>query len=133
MFYGYKTGGKMKINLITLHTSEMLKSIYFYEDILKMKIVNELRPDENMRLVFLKGAGDVLIELIEDKTITILDSVSSNISIGLFIEDMNGIIQMLEEKKVKIKSGPITVSNGNKLLFIEDPNGVKVEFIEGKI
>jgi len=123
----------MKISLITLHTSEMLESIKFYEEILNMKMVKELKPNENMRLVFLKGEGDVLIELIEDKALTVLDSVNSNISMGLFIEDMNGIIQILEEKKVKIKRGPITVPNGNKLLFIEDPNGVEVEFIEGKI
>jgi lactoylglutathione lyase len=126
-------GGKMKINLITLHTSEMLKSINFYQDLLKMKIVQELKPNENMRLVFLKGEGDVLVELIEDKTITILDSVSSNVSMGLFIDSMDEIMELLKDRKIPIKRGPITVPSGNKLLFIEDPNEIEVEFIEGNI
>ena len=123
----------MKINLITLHTSELLKSIKFYEEILNMKIVKEIRPNENMRLIFLKGDGDILLELIEDKALTVLDSVSSNVSIGLFIDDMEKILEILRDRKIQIKRGPITVPSGNKLLFIEDPNGVEVEFIEGRI
>ncbi|MCF7794128.1 MAG: VOC family protein [Candidatus Cloacimonetes bacterium] len=120
----------MKVTLITIHVSEMQESLKFYQNILGMEIINEIHPNENMRIVFLKGEGEVKIELIEDKSITQLDKFSSPVSMGIFIDDMNEILQMLKEKKVPVKRGPISVPSGSKLLFIEDPNGVEVEFIE---
>ena len=123
----------MKITLFTIHATEMQRSIEFYKSILKMKVVRELKPNEDMRLMFLQGEGEVMVELIENKSIIKLDKVSSNVSIGLFIEDMDEIIELLKSHKIRIKHGPITVPNDNKLLFIEDPNGVEIEFIEGSI
>lgn len=122
----------MKIKLITIHTSELKKSIEFYQNILKLKIVNEIKSGEDGRLVFLKGEGEVMLELIEERAIVRLDKVSSGVSIGIFIENMDVVLEHLKSNKIKIKRGPISVPSGNKLLFIEDPNGVEVEFIEGK-
>ena len=123
----------MKITLFTIRVTEMQKSIEFYESILKMKIVRKLNPNENMQLIFLRGEGEVMVELIENRSIVKLDKVSSNVSIGLFIDDMDKILELLKSQKILIKRGPITVPNGNRLLFIEDPNGVEIEFIEGRI
>ena len=123
----------MKITLFTIRVTEMQKSIEFYESILKMKIVRKLNPNENRQLIFLRGEGEVMVELIENRSIVKLDKVSSNVSIGLFIDDMDKILELLKSQKILIKRGPITVPNGNRLLFIEDPNGVEIEFIEGRI
>lgn len=123
----------MKITLFTIHVSDMENSIEFYINVLGMKIIKEMHPNENLKIVFLKGKGEVMLELIEEKSLSQLDKFSSPVSIGIFIDDMDEILQMLKEKKVPIKRGPISLPSGSKLLFIEDPNGVEVEFIEGKV
>ena len=123
----------MKITLFTIHVQDMAKSIEFYENILHMKIVKDMRPEEGFRLVFLKGDGEVMVELIEDNSITILDKVKSSVSMGIFVDSMNDILNLLKANKIPVKRGPIEVPNGNKLLFVSDPNGVEVEFIEGRL
>ena len=123
----------MKITLFTIHVQDMAKSIEFYENILHMKIVKDMRPQKGFRLVFLKGEGEAMVELIEDNSITILDKVKSSVSMGIFVESMNDILNLLKANKVPVNRGPIEVPNGNKLLFVSDPNGVEVEFIEGRL
>ena len=123
----------MKITLVTIHVQDMAESIGFYEKILKMKIIREMQPRVGFKLVFLKGEGEVTVELIEDKAITILGKVTSNVSIGIYIDNMEAMLVFLKEQKIALKRGPIEVPGGTKLLFISDPNGVEVEFIEEKI
>ncbi len=123
----------MQISLFTIHVIDLEKSIQFYQDVLKMKIFKVMEPNEQYKLVFLRGEGEVIVELIEEKNLVQLDKVSSGVSIGIFVENMDDILEHLKSNKIKIKRGPISVPSGNKLLFIEDPNGVEVEFIEGKI
>ncbi|MCF8219588.1 MAG: VOC family protein [Bacteroidales bacterium] len=38
---------------------------------------------------------------------------------------------MLKEKNIEIIKGPVKVPSGARFVFIEDPNGVEIEFIEG--
>lgn len=123
----------MKITLFTIHVQDMAKSIDFYEKILGMKIIREMQPQKGFRLVFLQDEGEVMVELIEDKSITFLDTVTSNVSMGIFIDDMETMLAFLKKQKISIKRGPVSVPNGNKLLFIRDPNGVEIEFIQGRI
>ena len=123
----------MKLTLFTIHVKDLEESIEFYKTILNMKIIKEMQPREGFKLVFLKSEGEVIVELIEEKAITILDVVTSNVSIGIFIDNMDAILALLKEHKIAVKRGPIAIPNGNKLLFVSDPNGVEVEFIEGGI
>nr|HPR18697.1 VOC family protein [Candidatus Cloacimonadota bacterium] len=83
-------------------------------------------------IVFLQGEGEVRLELIEDKTITILDRIGSNVSIGIYVENIETTKAFLLKKKVAPMRGPLTMPNGTKLLFISDPNGVEIEFIQDK-
>jgi lactoylglutathione lyase len=123
----------MKLSLVTMHTSKMEESLQFYQQILSMKIVNEIKPSENMRIVFLKGIADTMIELIEDEKLTVFDKVSAGLAIGFEVENLDEILEIINQHGIKIGRGPVKVSNEHRLLFIEDPNGVVIEFIEGHI
>jgi len=122
----------MKITLFTIRVTNLEESLKFYQEILGMKVVNEIKPNENLHIVFLQGEGEVQLELIEDKTITILDRIGSIVSIGIYVESIETMAAFLREKKVPLKRGPLTMPNGTKLLFISDPNGVEIEFIQDK-
>jgi lactoylglutathione lyase len=122
----------MKITLFTIHVQDMASSLAFYKEFLNMKIIREMSPRDDLRLVFLKGEGEVEVELIEDKAITTLDAVKSNVSIGIYVDNLEAIVALIKEKKIRVKRGPISIPSGEKLLFINDPNGIEIEFIEGK-
>ena len=73
-----------------------------------------------------------MLELIEYENKSMEDEVShSKVSIGFEILDLDSIIKELEEKNIKIIRGPIKTPGGERFIFIEDPNGVEIELIEG--
>ena len=122
----------MNISLFTIHVKDIQKSIDFYRNIFKMEIIRDFKPNENMRLVFLKGEGGTSIELVEDSSHMPKVSMDPNVAMGVFVEDINAVVDIMRNNDVKIKNGPFETPNGTKLLFAEDPDGVVLEFIEEK-
>jgi lactoylglutathione lyase len=55
-----------------------------------------------------------------------------DISIGFEVPSLDGMIELLKEKGVDIKAGPMQPNPFTKFLFVEDPNGVRVQFVEHK-
>ena len=51
---------------------------------------------------------------------------------GIYVKDMTKVLKLLKEENIPIKSGPTVVLGGTKLVFIEDHDGVEIEFIEAK-
>nr|HPR18921.1 VOC family protein [Candidatus Cloacimonadota bacterium] len=43
----------MKITLFTIRVTNLEESLKFYQEILGMKVVNEIKPNENLHIVFL--------------------------------------------------------------------------------
>ena len=122
----------MNISLFTIHVKDMQKSIDFYQNIFKIDIIRDFKPNENMRLVFLKGKEGATIELVEDSSHMPQSSAESNVAMGVFVEDINTVLDILRDNNAKIKDGPFETPNGTKLLFVEDPDGVVIEFIQEK-
>lgn len=120
----------MNIKFVTVTVKNLKESIKFYEDILKLEIVREFSPMEGTNIVFLKGESSVMLELIEYENKSIAGS-NSKVSIGFEVLDLDNKIKELEEKDIKIIRGPIKTAGGEKFIFIEDPNGVEIEIIEG--
>ena len=110
----------MNIKFVTITVKNLKESIKFYEDVLNLKIAREFSPMEGTNIAFLKGESSAMLELIEYENKSIKDEVShSKVSIGF------------EEKNIKIIRGPINTPGGERFIFIEDPNGVEIEMIEG--
>jgi lactoylglutathione lyase len=122
----------MKISLFTIHVSDMAKSIGFYKKVFGMEIARELRPNENLHLVFLKNEGEITVELVDDGAHSEREGCRSNVAMGVFVENMEKVVGLLKENKVSIKNGPFETPNGTKLLFVEDPDGVVIEFVQEK-
>ncbi|MPM00611.1 Metallothiol transferase FosB [bioreactor metagenome] len=120
----------MNIKFVTVTVKNLKESIKFYEDILKLEIIREFSPMEGTNIVFLKGESSVMLELIEYENKSIAGS-NSRVSIGFEVLDLDNKIKELEEKDIKIIRGPIKTGGGEKFIFIEDPNGVEIEIIEG--
>jgi len=119
----------MQIQLTTIHVDDLEESKDFYQNILELEEVKRLSPRPGVEISFLSDQAGGTIELIAgDKEVS---NSSSSVSIGFKVANMTELVQDLEEQGVDLLRGPIETGNGTKLAFIEDPNGVEVEFVEG--
>ena len=116
----------MQLMLTTIHVNDLEESLEFYQNVLNLAEVKRLSPRPGVEISFLQDEGG-MIELIAGEEAT---KDESRVSIGFEVEDMEAVIEELEAKGVDVLRGPIKTTNGTKLLFIEDPNGVEIEFIE---
>ena len=51
---------------------------------------------------------------------------------SLRVEDMDGTVARMHDKGVRIVKGPGVSDTGNKYLFVEGPDGIKIELLELK-
>ena len=58
----------MQINFITIHTSDLEKSIDFYRLVLGMQVSRRFSPRPGMEIAFMDGGGIQLEFIRDDKT-----------------------------------------------------------------
>jgi catechol 2,3-dioxygenase-like lactoylglutathione lyase family enzyme len=46
-------------------------------------------------------------------------------------DPVKSAMEMLRQKKIPVAKGPFAVGGGVRFLFVKDPDGVDIEFIEG--
>jgi len=113
----------MKIKYSTMIVKDIDESIQFYTEKLGFQIDSDYNLPQ-ARITLLKGEGDTMIELIEDKTNEV-----GLFSLGMDIEDMDQEVTKLKNKGIKFEMEPIKISVGSMVLF-KDPNGVNIVLIQ---
>lgn len=124
---------KMKVGFITITVNDMEESLRFYQNIIKLKELDRFSPEPGVEIVFMQDEDKNLVELIEYKDVKQkeLKSLTSRVSLGVVVESIEQIMEMLKDNKIEIVRGPVQTPAGVKFVFIEDPNGVEIEFIQG--
>jgi len=118
----------MKFCWTTLNVKNMNDSLKFYQDIVKLEVNNHFKISTEKEIAFL-GKGETQIELIWDKEIT-NPELNGKISIGFQTESLDELMIFLKEKEIPVIEGPIQPNPFIKFIFISDPNGLKIQFIE---
>lgn len=118
----------MKFCWVTINVRDMSESIKFYEEIVGLPVMNQISAGPDTEITFL-GSGDTQVELMhhagrQDVTF------SRDISIGFEVPSLDDMMTRLKEKGVDIKAGPLAPNPFMKFIFIEDPNGVRIQFVE---
>lgn len=113
----------------TLNVKNLEESLSFYENIVGLKVVNRFPAGPSMEIAFL-GEGETKIELICDQNNTQID-LGKDISMGFGVESVDEMIQFVESKGIAVHSGPFQPNPSSKFFFVLDPNGLKIQFIEG--
>lgn len=116
----------MKIVHITINTKNLNDSLDFYQNIIGLNIINDFRKSTGMPIVFLADSeNETCIELIENSD----QSYSgSGLSIGFHVENVE--IAHKEAETKGLNPTPIISPTSNvKFFFVDDPNGVKIQFI----
>lgn len=112
---------------------DLEESLEFYTETLGLQVARRLSPREGATLVFLKGEGDGMIELVHGMRGPEVGTESGQTRfshIGLVVSDMDALAQTLRDKGISFTLGPIETPAGAKMASIKDPNGVEIEFIQ---
>jgi len=120
----------MKYCWSTLRVNNFEESLKFYSEIIGLKIQNKIGQRGDVEICFL-GEGDTKIELIYDNEYN-SDCTCEGISIGFEVESLDEFIEFLEEKRIKVHSGPFSPNPRFRFLFITDPSGYKIQIVEKK-
>ena len=123
----------MKLGFTTIEVNSLDESIDFYTNVLSLKEIRRFSPGPSMQMVFLSGDGGGVIQLV--KTTDLENNTNNGSSalkaIGIEVEHLKELLVTLKEKKVKFLSELMENPGNISILFIEDPNGIRVELIEG--
>lgn len=115
----------MKLAHITIDTANLEKSVEFYKNVCGLKVNAEMKNGP-MHIVFLANAdGETAVELIENKSAPKYENAPS---MGFHTADVEKLHKELTEKGYS----PTPVISPNpavKFFFVQDPNGVKIQFI----
>ena len=121
-----------------LHTrfrvSDMDKSIYFYRDILGMKVVEQKTSPRGSKLVFLKFPDmDCELELCSFPDSGNVHVPEDLVHLAFEVDDLERCIERLKAAGVLITEGPIESSNGTRFIFTEDPDKYEIELMQYRL
>ena len=118
-----------------LHTrfrvSDMDKSIYFYRDILGMKVVEQKTSPRGSKLVFLKFPDmDCELELCSFPDSGNVHVPEDLVHLAFEVDDLERCMEKLKLEGVPITEGPTESSNGTRFIFTEDPDKYEIELMQ---
>jgi lactoylglutathione lyase len=110
---------------------DMDESLRFYQDVIGLDLERKTRPSPSMELAFL-GSGETKVELIYNSKASAI-SIGNDISLGFEVESLERTIESLKNKNIPVHSGPFQPNPSIKFLYVLDPNGLKIQFVENLI
>jgi|LSQX01.3.fsa_nt_gb lactoylglutathione lyase len=118
----------MKFCWVTINVKDLEESLHFYQEIIGLGVNRRFKPDNDREIVFL-GGGGAQIELIYDpKAGNIV--VGKDISLGFEVESLVKINEVLKSNNIPVHSGPFQPNPSIQFIYVLDPNGVKIQFVE---
>ena len=118
----------MKFCWVTINVKDMEKSLRFYQEIIGLNVDRRMKPNSDMEIIFL-GSSGTQIELIYNAKVN--DStIGKDVSLGFVVDSIEQISELLKKKNIPIHSGPFQPNPSIKFLYILDPNGIKIQFVE---
>ena len=127
----------MTFSHVSVRTSDMERSIGFYERHFGMKLLSRRPiPSNNAEIAFLESEGiPFKLELTWFKGQKSLEQAEYENRVfdhlAFTVLDMDGMMARLKEDNVVVTDEPYTLGT-SKIAFIEDPDGTLIELIERK-
>lgn len=118
----------MKFCWSTLLVKDMETSLKFYQEIVGLKISRRFQPAPCTDIAFL-GEGETNIELIYNESHREVN-VGSDISWGFEVDSLEKTLALVKEKGYDVQGGPFQPNPHVKFIYVLDPNGMKIQFVE---
>lgn len=120
----------MNVLWTTISVKNMEESLRFYQDIVGLPIDGKFTAGPDTEITFLGGEG-AKVELIHNKKNQDIN-IGKDVSMGFPVSSVDEKMEFLKEKGIKIQSGPFQPNPHTRFFFIEDPNGMTIQFVEQK-
>ncbi|MDX9956933.1 MAG: VOC family protein [Spirochaetia bacterium] len=112
----------------TINVRDLAKSLAFYQDILGLEVKRSMKPAPDLEIAFL-GNGETQVELIchaGNKDI----AHGKDISLGFIVDSIDDFTRILAGKGIPVYSGPFQPNPFIKFIYIQDPDGLKIQLVE---
>lgn len=118
----------MKYCWTTILVKDMEASLKFYKEVLGLKENRRFQAGPGVSIVFL-GDGETEIELMTPAQPREIN-LGTDISLGFEVESVEEKMASLLELGVAIHSGPFSPNPHVKFFYVQDPNGLKIQFVQ---
>lgn len=115
----------MKISWTTFKVADLKRSVEFYNEILGLPIVNEIKAGPK-HIIFLGDEGSE-IELIEGEGVP--SNPGEGVSVGIVFENAEALAEKLKGLGKEV-IGPISPNPNLKFFFVSDPDGYTIQLCE---
>jgi len=120
----------MNLCWITIRVNDIKASLHFYHEILGLKIATR-HEGSGMDMIMLGEGAEPKIELLylgNQPPATI----GSGVSIGLQVPSLDSAMRLMQQNDIPILRGPVAADPYTSFFFVNDPDGVTVQFVELK-
>lgn len=114
---------------ITLNVNNMEESLKFYHEIIGLKILERFNAGEEIEIAMLGETDGTKIELIYNKNKNV-SAQSEGISIGFEVKSLDKAMELVKDKNIPIKRGPISPIPSTRFFFINDPNNIEIQIVQ---
>lgn len=119
---------------VGITVKDLVKSVDFYTKVLNFKEGNKFEyPDRGVTIQFLNASG-VQLELFgHSKEVSEAEKkpLQAGVAhIALEVENLNETYEKLKAKGVKFEREPRVAMMGQKIVFLNDPDGNRLELVE---
>ena len=115
---------------VTLHVTDLNKSIEFYEGMAGLKVSRRFKPAAVMELAFLSdGKNQTQVELISNAAAPAA-AVGEDYSIGFDVDSVEDMMARAKEKEIPVVSEVLSPVPGTTFFYVLDPDGRRVQFVE---
>ena len=115
-----------KLDQVGVYVKDLERSLGFYEKLFGLKVVNRFTSGEAK--IALLDIGDGLLELVQRPGSPGTPPVGNWSHLALHEPDFDDKVKTLEEMEVGKRL--VTMANGNRLCFFQDPDGHTLELME---
>lgn len=122
----------MKFCWTTITVNDMKKSLAFYEQIVGLKVHRQLSPVPGTEIAFLGSEADddgTEVELIYHANGE-STSHGRDISLGFVCNSVDARIEDLKTRGITNIEGPFQPNPHIRFIYLEDPDGVRIQFVE---
>ncbi|HHY59553.1 MAG TPA: VOC family protein [Clostridia bacterium] len=114
----------------TITVKDLEESLRFYQEIVGLTLDRRFQAGPGLEIAFL-GDGETKVELIANREVKEVN-IGPHISLGFKVDSLDDKIAFVRERGIPIHSGPFQPNPQTRFFFIQDPNGLKIQFVETK-
>ncbi|MCL2883420.1 MAG: VOC family protein [Coriobacteriia bacterium] len=119
----------MQFRHVTLQVKDLKASLKFYEELVGLKITNQIDDGHGNQIVFLSSGGTE-VELITSKN---EPAPGATMSLGFVPESLEDTLAKAKEMGFEALGGIFSPNPATRFFFVKDPDGYRVQFMQTQI